>query len=77
MQLEVLLAAGVLVKDENGNLKGFQSQEQQQTSQSQIPVIKRSESGQSHSSQASYAAHLRKAAKKYTPGQKGDDEMQD
>ena len=75
MQLEVLLAAGVLVKDANGNLQSFQNQDQQQTSQSQIPVIKRSESGLSHGSQASYASSVRKAAKKYTPGGMADNEM--
>ena len=74
-QLSALLASGVLVKDEAGNLKPFLSQEQQQMNQSQIPVLKRSESGLSHGSQASYAASVRKAAKKYTPGGMADNEM--
>ena len=75
MQLEVLLAAGVLVKDTNGNLKGFQSQDQQPTTQSQIPVIKRSESGLSHSSHPSYSSHLRKGSNAKAKDQPKDEDM--
>jgi hypothetical protein len=61
--------------DAQGQLQPTANQEQQQMSQSHIPVIKRADSQASHGSHQSYGSHLRKGSTAKAKDPPKDDDM--